>query len=334
MVQNVSTPKKMELLSRISRKPMPLYIRFERYNNHNEHEYDPYIIITDDEKNEKNEKNLVIDKNWWHSLTPFVQSQIKSNVTFSLVDHITIPHTLCPANPALTAVYWAYLDGFDYHLWYSPDIPNGPKNVVLIQIDEKTKQMLLSGTAKISPLKHQLDTICCSGKEYFVRLSATSGKNEKPVRPFKCADDIIEHLMRVEQFRKREFDRNKDTFLVLIPWNDVIDPRCEFRIFVVDGKITAASPQRYWELHQHSGEELEAFQLALDNIAFIDKVPYRTFVADVYIDVSTAICHLIELNPFGAHSGAGASFFNWIDDYNILYGLAPPELRYLSAINY
>ena len=81
-------------------------------------------------------------------------------------------------------------------------------------------------------------------------------------------------------------------------------------------------------------EELEGFEEALSNLTFLDHIPYHTFVADVYIDTSTHTCHLIELNPFGAHCGAGASFFNWVTDYDVLYGLKPAEMRYLSAINY
>lgn len=106
----------------------------------------------------------------------------------------------------------------------------------------------------------------------------------------------------------------------MIPWNDKIDCRCEFRIFVVNKRITAASPQRFWDLHQYSSEELEAFEKAFEEAhkSFISDVPFATFVADVYVDVDSATCYLIELNPFGAHCGAGASFFNWIDDYNIL----------------
>tara|TARA_R110001599_G_scaffold91574_1_gene240561 strand:+ start:2005 stop:2157 length:153 start_codon:yes stop_codon:yes gene_type:complete len=50
--------------------------------------------------------------------------------------------------------------------------------------------------------------------------------------------------------------------------------------------------------------------------------------------VATQTCHLIELNPFGAHSPAGSSMFNWIQDRDILYGNVPAELRYLSAINF
>ena len=330
---------KTEKMEMITRKPMPLYVRFEKYNNNNEHEYDPYVVSATG--------NLIIDATWWKSLTNFVQSKIMTKCpSFELVDHLNVPHALCPSHDSLTTIYWAYLEGFDYQHWYSPNIPNGPKDVVLIRLSDEAKDSLRLNTRNgddpaLAPLKHQINAVC-QGKEYFVRLSGTSGKNEKPLRPFKCADDIVTHLAQVDQFRHREYlcDDNgkpkKETYLVLIPWNEAIDSRCEFRIFVVEGKLTAASPQKFWELHQYSCDELESFQTALSNISFIDYFPYKTFVADVYIDVATSICHLIELNPFGAHCGAGASFFNWIDDYDLLHGLAPsvPEIRYLSAINY
>ena len=95
---------------RIVRKPMPLYVRFEKYNNTNEHEYDPYIILDDG--------SLVIDSDWWSTLTPFTQSQIQSRTTFELKE-VQIPHVSHPyTNEKLGIVYRAYLEGFDYQHWY------------------------------------------------------------------------------------------------------------------------------------------------------------------------------------------------------------------------
>lgn len=316
----------------IKRKPMPLYVRFHQYNNDNLHEYDPYIISSN---------VLLIDERWWDTLTPFMKSEVVKKVSdFEIVESIPVPHAVCDSHPSLTCVYRAYLDGFDYHQWYSPNLPNGPKDVILIHLNEALKNSLLKRNAEdvnIVKLIDSVKKVISPGQQYFMRLSGTSGKNEKAVTPLKTANEIVDRLLSVDMFRRREYERSdKDTYLVLMPWNDKIESRCEFRIFVVNNKLTAASPQRYWELHQFSYEELEAFETALKNIAFIGYVPYHTFVADVYIDVDTAVCHLIELNPFGAHSGAGSSFFNWVDDYEILYGLTSegPELRYLSAINY
>ena len=72
-------------------------------------------------------------------------------------------------------------------------------------------------------------------------------------------------------------------------------------------------------------------QYSLNNITFLDKVCYDTYVGEVYVDLENGICHLIELNPFGC---LDAALFNWIDDYDLLHGLSQPEFRYLSVINF
>jgi hypothetical protein len=320
----------------VVRRPKPLdWLGLNRasLNSNNHHEYDPCEIQEDGK--------LAIDVSWWaNDLTPGMRDQIRRQVGYFQLKDIEIPHFSMEKDvmKSLTEVYRAYLDGFDYQLWYSKDIPNGPKGVLRLFLNDRTKNDLLTNCDSSSILRLKLESdirgLLTPDQEYFVRLSTTSGKNEKPVRPMKTAKEIVAHLGAVEEFKTREYMRHKETYLILVPWNDTIDPRCEMRIFVVNGKLTAASPQRYWELHQHTSEELEAFEYALNNITFLDKVLYKTFVADIYVNVSERVCHLIELNPFGAHSPAGSSMFNWIDDYDILYGNAPAEFRYLSAINH
>jgi len=298
------------------------------------------------------DEQLVIDDEWFSSLTDYIKVLIDDRLHGNYVlGKVNMPHAYqVDDHPdrLLTTVYQSYLDGFDYHVWYSPELPNGPKDVKIIRISDSEKAALLNkDLTALTDLEAKISDNIENGKEYFVRLSSTSGKNEKAVRPFGKAVDIIKHLMSVKLFAEREYSRDKETCLILMPWQNIISNRCEFRIFVVNDKLTAASPQVFWELHQYSAEELEAFEQALSSIEFIGKVPYHTFVADVFINIDTKICHLIELNPFGPASGAGASLFNWITDYDILYGLPTieavayeeyedgyAELRYLSAINY
>jgi len=321
----------------IKRKPIPTNINPLDYNNNNLHEYDPYILTEDN--------TLIIDEEWYLSLTDYIKSLINNRLSGKyILGKVNIPHIeqkLDCTDRLLTTVYQAYLEGFDYNVWYNPDIPNGPKNVKLIKMSNKIKEHFLNKDVTdfddLITFKNNIQLCLEPNKDYFIRLSSTSGKNEKSIRPFNDVNKIIKHLMSVKLFEEQEYSQDKETYLIISPWNNIIDPRCEFRIFVVNNRITAASPQRYWELHQHSSEELESFEHALNNISFIgNNIPYHTFVADVFIDVETSICHLIELNPFGAHCGAGSSLFNWYTDYDILYGLTKdaPELRYLSAINY
>jgi hypothetical protein len=100
--------------------------------------------------------------------------------------------------------------------------------------------------------------------------------------------------------------------------------------------VTGASPQRWWEVHNYTSDELEMMQQVLSQTAekFKSIAITATYVADVFIDFDTGELKLIEFNPFGAHCGAGASLFNWVTDYDVLHGKSEPELRYLSVINY
>lgn len=119
-----------------------------------------------------------------------------------------------------------------------------------------------------------------------------------------------------------------------MPWNEDIDDKYEFRIFVVNKKLTAVSQQNSRKLYHYTMEELDDIEYSLNNISFIDKMPYSTYIADVFINMDTKICYLIELNVFGASSGAGSALFNWVNDYNILHSHQNnPIFRYLSIIN-
>jgi len=309
------------------RKPIPINIKTSDYNNNNLYEYSPYLM---------REGELIIDVEWWESLSVISRQMIIKNTNnkFTLGE-VDIPH-VPQEHKSLTLIYQSYLDSFDYDMWYDLNISNVPKNVKLIKMTDEVKQAFLFRDDNIlNDFKSLIDKNIEPNVSYFVRLSSTSGKNEKSVEPLDNADAIIKRLKCIDLFRKREFNKKKDTYLILIPWNNDIVDGNEFRIFVVNNKLTAASPQRWWELYQYSQEELDVIENALNFIEFIDDVPYSTFIADVYINMKDEKCHLIEINPFGAHSGAGSSLFNWIDDYDLLHGKTQsPELRYLSLISY
>lgn len=252
-------------ITMLKRKPIPLDFDTSTCNNHNLHEYDPYMIF---------DGNLVIDEDWWNSLTDYIKDLIKMKLSDKFqLGKIIVPHVFQPETPEkfLTTVYQSYLDGFDYNVWYHPDIPNGPQNVKLIRIPTETKKSLINENfSELVNLQDDIRKQMLPDTPYFVRLSSTSGKNEQPIKPFVDPYSIIEHLVSVNLFSEQEYKRDKESYIILIPWNETINPRHEFRIFVVNRKLTAASPQRYWELHQHSQEELEAFEEALNNLTFLD----------------------------------------------------------------
>ena len=320
----------------------PLYPDMDNVcNNRNVHEYTPYII---------GETGNIIDESWWNSLSSDCKELLRQKTNFTL-GNVSVPHKFQfdTDEKFLKTVYKIYIDSFDYNVWYQHvrQLENTPKGVILIPISDDIKRMFVKlyeqqqswGELHDTAFKQLYNKIqsYMNGEEYFIRMSSTSGKNEKSLRSFTRTDDILDHITGMKLFVDQEYKRlDKESYLILIPWNNQIESRHEFRIFVVNNKLTGVSQQNRYDLYQHSTEELEAFESALNNISFLDKCPYATYVADVYVDIQTKRCCLIELNPFGAHSGAGAALFNWMVDYELLHGLTdkPPELRYLSVINY
>ena len=341
----------------IKRCPMPCNINKSDYNNNNLHEYDPYILSEDG-------KSVIIDKEWWkNNLTDHIRNLIHTRLQgLYTINKVDVPHPLQTDNDmkVLQKVYQSYIDGYDYNIWYPKITTNNNINktlsgVHMIKISDEVKRCLLfdvNPDQELTDFERSIQQIIDtdnnnpninntnnSNKKYFVRLSSTSGKNEKAIRIFTNAHDIVRHLTSVKLFAYQEYQRTKDSYLILIPWNDKVLPRYEFRIFVVNNRLVAVSPQKWWELNQYTGDELELLESAFSNIDFIDsnQCPYQTFVSDVYVDTETSKVKLIEYNPFGAHSGAGSSFFNWITDYDLLHdtkAIEYAEFRYMSAINY
>lgn len=137
----------------------------------------------------------------------------------------------------------------------------------------------------------------------FARLSGTSGKNEISLEPLNSDMDVLHFMTNNRLFLNQEYNiDNKTTYLIMMPWNDQLNERYEFRIFVHNGKLTGISPQKWFALFQYSEEEIETIVEAMSNLRFLDDIPYKTLVADVWVNINgTQECYLIECNPFGAH---------------------------------
>jgi hypothetical protein len=308
-------------------EPIPLNIRTSDYNNNNLHTRTPYVI--DDEN------TLTIDTGWWNGLTQYIKNLLNKRLGASFkLGNVTIPHEF-QSDDRLLTVYQTFQDGYDYNVWYEEK-----KGICPIGI----KMVKLSGTEKVSLMKKdlsclneliaQFNEIFKERKPYFVRTSSTSGKNRIPIKPFDNTDDVLKYLISVDEFVLREFNRKeKDTYIIFIPWNSCINARNEFRLFVVNRKLTCASPQKWWVCHDYQSEEMAAIIEAIVGTNIYEKSPYDTFVADVYVDFEKKTCNLIEFNCFGDHSGAGASLFNWENDHDLLYGVAQKTDDNLSEVS-
>jgi hypothetical protein len=319
----------------ILRAPVPTSVHKDDVNNNNLQQYTPYHKING---------VMVIDTTWWNSLTMGIQQTIQRIVPDHVIGEVKVPHDV-KDDVDYKNMYHAYFSGFDYNCWYSPTITNGPQKVSLVKVPNHMKP-ILKGRAivgslnlplqeEMKDLHDEIHKVMEPDVSYFMRMSSTSGKNEVPIRPFNNALEVMQALVRNPLFMRQEFNEmEKDSYIILVPWNHRMESKTEFRIFVVDGKLTCASQQYWGRLFNYSVEELETIQRSLSNLKFLNDLPYKDFTGDVWIDFETSECHLVECNPFGAHSGAGAALYNWDSDFLLMNGLeGPPQLRYQSVVN-
>ena len=346
---------------KINRRPIYPDIKASDYNNHGLKEYTPYIIDING--------TMVIEYEWWESLTSYIKNLIIKKIKTFVLGTVNIPHEEQYdldddiKGKQLTIVYQSYLDGFDYNIWYDNSVSQYPRNVEIVYFDIQEKNVLLETSQRgISEMKNPSDIVIISNIKqkiktcieklkcnndvvsFFVRLSGTSGKNEKPVQEYYNEHDIFNHLTTCDLFTGREYKRDKQVCLILMPFNEYIESKYEFRMFIVNKKLVAVCQQKWWELFNYSSDELDIFEesfLVLEKEYIINEnksesQQFRSYILDVYVNIDKKRCDIIEINPFGAHSGAGAGLFNWINDYDLLHGKFAKdgaEFRYLSMVD-
>ena len=86
----------------------------------------------------KKKTGIIIDEEWFFSLTQFTKNKIVSKLGFNFkLEKINIPHEISEDTDImkpLNQIHQSYVDSFDYHLWYNVNITNGPRDVEIINI--------------------------------------------------------------------------------------------------------------------------------------------------------------------------------------------------------
>lgn len=310
----------------------------EQFNVNNLHRYDPYYWISE-------KKTLVVDPIWFQTLLPEFQEKITTHFEKISFEHIDVPHN----HPQTEEADWVYVtvnDMYDYHVWFKRTIPNAPSNVRMMRIDDSMKRVLepicrrrsITGSKLNASDKEDLETIrdairliMDTDVTYFVRLSCSSPKHNIPIRPINTADQVLDYITESPKYLQFEYTRTKPTFLVLIPWNNKLNKKFEFRLFIKDRKITCASQQEWYTSYGYTEQELVMIREALMNVPFLEELPYSDVVVDAWIDPETKSCNLIECNPWGTHCASGSALFHWEQDRDLIYGKASGELRILVS---
>ena len=316
-------------------------------NTNNHYDLSPYIWVANDAKLapsiDSSAGAIAIDKQWWETeLSVATRALITrrlndQNITFYSVDKVDVPHTV-DLNHELSVVYFAYIESFDYNNWFFRDVAMSAKRVQMLHLTADEKKCLYTSSkltdysdAGLVRIYEWIEKVLldCDGP-MFMRLSGTSGKNERGVRPHTTAESVLKRMTSLQLFQRQEYARtDKATFLIMMPWRDNMDPKFEFRVFRYQGKTTAISQQHWEKDFSYSADELEAIP------QIILKAPFENFpdtmVADVWVDIAKGECQLIECNPYGAHCGAGSALFRWDTHQNILEGREPSEFRVVSV---
>jgi len=98
----------------------------------------------------------------------------------------------------------------------------------------------------------------------------------------------------------------------------------EFRCFVHKRKLTAISQYQCYctfPAMQDVDHVIRCRDAIIQFHAEIDAhMPMADYVLDVIVFPDTFECQVIELNPFGAAMSSGSALFNWIKDYELMYG--------------
>ena len=309
-----------------------------KYNTNNVHEYDPYIY-------KNNKSGVILDREWFALDIPkqaqetIVKKLRENNIDYEL-GVVKVPHDV-HEGPAMNIIYYSYIQSFDYHHWYNARLPLSPPGVKLYTLTKQEKEDLAQvSIEQINGKYEQLKDKCPDLVKWlstmtfpvFVRLSGTSGKNEKKLKPLKSPDDVLHFLTSNKLFLQREYNMEKRTDVIVMPWNNNITTRSEFRIFRYRGSVTCVSQQHWATLFQYTTEEVKIMQDAICDANF-EGYP-ETMTADVYVDFNNSTCHLIEANPFGAHCGAGSALFNWVEDDTYLTRTITPTTMLMPLLRY
>lgn len=187
-------------------------------NNKNLHEYAPCII---------KDGVHIVDEQWWNGLNQQCKDLISAKTDF-IIGKVDIPHEFQFDDDSkfITKVYKSYIDSFDYQCWF-PEIghlENVPSEVFVLTLSQKLKNIFIRmhnheviESDILDEFKEKLTNFMVAEQNYFVRLSSTSGKNIKSVRPFNNVNDIIFHITSHKLFVDQEYRRDKDSCLILVP---------------------------------------------------------------------------------------------------------------------
>lgn len=164
-----------------------------------------------------------------------------------------------------------------------------------------------------------------SEDQWFFRFGSASPKDGVIGYPVNAVKDILKMIIT-----------SKRAYSALLAGNHILyfckyrhdwNPDREFRVFIRKGRVTAISQygsrHSYWSAYSDE-DLLDLGQRIVDfcheTLKYLPKLANRDLTMDVIVNESLDNIELIEMNCFGYWQAAGSSLFDWLDDYDKLYG--------------
>ena len=208
----------------------------------------------------------------------------------------------------------------DYQHWYQ-NIPGHEKSVVIL-LDEKEISHLI---AYSSMRNIDVSSVITRLREvkfefpWFVRLTSRSPKDISDCKACSIEDGIkmICESQRTMEDLVSYLDSSEEIGIVIQPWNHMINPQEELRLFVHNNNLVAISavdePNKGL-----SSDDIELIKTYITKL----KINYTEYVADMCYIHSTHEIIFIEVNPYNPEI-TDSILFEWEVDKDILFSNEP-----------
>ena len=308
----------------------PLLPTKETHNSSNHWQLCPFVVQNN---------VLFVQKEWWDTELLPVSKDIllceivdRKGLQISVVDELP-PDASKEQDELFWFIYNVHLRQYDAQHWTDFldqrdfKLINLPKSLIenlhilttLFVSGRPMNKEIVSEIQEMSSWKRILASIEKNG--VFVKLGQTSGKHDHAIRPIHNQEELLQFLCDSRDFLKcYDSYLTGNTFPIFIliqPWNRLINDSNEFRIFYYQGKVTAISQQKWYQVLQF--DDVKQICETLIKTVQSSKIPYSCAVIDMFYDNSTSNAHIIEFNPWGAWNASGSALFHWIQDYSVLY---------------
>lgn len=263
-----------------------------------------------------------------------------------LRDIIENPDNYNTSNHNVVDDYLDYIKQFDTKYWIDK-FHKYEKITISNQTDIKLlwEMLKLSNINKKFPMLYEEDLDDLTYKyqkmylntnldNKFVRTEKTSLKTGcYGIGPYNSLKDILKSTATTK-FGHHAFNQDDKEINIYLMKYEKIDISKEFRVFVVDNKISCISQQNIYEKsyylisHPNLTELVEKLNLYFENNVKDKLAEYKNYIMDIALNERNEF-YFIEINPFGKNYTSGSACFHWINDHQTIMDNSFIEFRYV-----